>query len=310
MMNIPLVKTPTAKSLPENEVRPGQGTSAYRKITVNMPQMALEGLSENWLFKELGDIHWHLLHNGLQTRSAHLKDEAGNRVHATFVRTRFVSSIALNEFNESEELETESRIMRSGNSLYLSNILMNSPKGTLDAELITSFSSRDKADNCKLVRSLPATRINLIEEHATIPEFVEEYKQIKKGMAAGLYLDGVLFPISDDIIFRHSYELNPFYDMNGAGLLYFAAYPTINDICEMKCFGGPAQDGKRWEQAYYTVARDVLYFSNCNIDDRIEYRVNHFAFMEEDKVRIASSLYRQSDGQLMARIFTIKRKKQ
>src|SRR5580692_8152957 len=157
MINIPLVKTQVAKALPADEVRPVQATAAYRKITVNMPQMALEGLSENWLFKELGDIHWHLLHNGLQTRSAHLKDDAGNRVHATFVRTRFISSIALNEFKESEELETESRIMRSGNSLYLSNILMNSPKGTLDAELITSFSSREKADNCKLTKSVPAS---------------------------------------------------------------------------------------------------------------------------------------------------------
>ena len=32
-----------------------------------MPQMANAALSENWLFKELGDIHWELLSKGLNT---------------------------------------------------------------------------------------------------------------------------------------------------------------------------------------------------------------------------------------------------
>ena len=32
-----------------------------RSYDLNMPQMALGGLSESWLFKELGDIHWRLI---------------------------------------------------------------------------------------------------------------------------------------------------------------------------------------------------------------------------------------------------------
>ena len=37
----------------------GFGTS--RRLEVNMPHMAIGGLSEHWLFKEMGDMHWNLI---------------------------------------------------------------------------------------------------------------------------------------------------------------------------------------------------------------------------------------------------------
>src|SRR5476651_517271 len=39
--------------------------SGARKIRINMPQMAIGALSENWLFKEIGDTHWDMLCAGL-----------------------------------------------------------------------------------------------------------------------------------------------------------------------------------------------------------------------------------------------------
>ena len=59
-----------------------------KEITINMPQMAIEALSENWLFKDLGNNHWEMICKGLDTNSFNLKDEIGNRLYATFIRIR------------------------------------------------------------------------------------------------------------------------------------------------------------------------------------------------------------------------------
>ena len=41
-------------------------------VIVNMPQMAAGGLSENWLFKFCGDLHWQALCHAMDTTSARL----------------------------------------------------------------------------------------------------------------------------------------------------------------------------------------------------------------------------------------------
>ena len=45
-------------SPPDEIIAPGR---SLRRQTINMPQMALTGLGESWLFKELGDIHWAMI---------------------------------------------------------------------------------------------------------------------------------------------------------------------------------------------------------------------------------------------------------
>ena len=42
----------------------------------------------------------------------------------------------------------------------------------------------------------------------------------------------------DAAIFDSEYEIVPFHDINGVGLLYFAAYPIISDICSLRYFAG------------------------------------------------------------------------
>jgi hypothetical protein len=52
--------------------------------------------------------------------------------------------------------------------------------------------------------------------------------------------------------------------------------------------------------------RDVFYFANCNIEDVITYQLNSFQMIANNRVAIQSSLLRESDNTVMARIFTIK----
>ena len=86
-----------------------------------MPQMANSALSENWLLKELGDLHWKLLSDGIEQKSSEFKDEIGNRLYATFIRI-YYSLSNLKSFQENERIDFSGSIKRFGNSTYLSEI--------------------------------------------------------------------------------------------------------------------------------------------------------------------------------------------
>ena len=98
-----------------------------KDFTINMPQMAVEALSENWLFKALGDAHWEMLCNGLDTKSFDLKNDTGDRLYATFVRIRLHCSGNLRSFKENQKLGLSGDMNRYGNSVYFSCLLYTSP---------------------------------------------------------------------------------------------------------------------------------------------------------------------------------------
>ncbi len=282
-------------------------TSTEKHFSLNMPQMAIEALSENWLFKELGDFHWELLCEGLDTNSFALKDDMGNRLYATFVRIRISFPVSISEFQENEKFKMVGHISRYGNGMYFSEINSSSAKGNIKAELMTSFSIRNNVDNTKLMKSQPAPGTNHIESLDAFPKFGDDYRLVKKGVQK--MIEGAMgtFEIVDDVLFSKEYLINPFYDLNGVGLLYFAAYPIINDVSESSYFTNLL--GKRWETAYSTIFRDIFYFANCNINDVIEYKLHSVERIDDDKIKISSSLFRKNDNVLMARIFTVKKER-
>ncbi len=291
-----------------NNTDTGFKTPDYKEkiFKLNMPQMAVEALSENWLFKELGDFHWELLCEGLNTQSSSLTDEIGNRLYATFVRISISFPVSLSEFTENDMFKMKGSILRYGHGMYFSEIISTGNKGAIKANLMTSFSIRNNIDNTKLMKSQPASGTNLIEEAKTFPLFGDDYRLIKKNAQKEVTNFGEIFKVSDEILFAINYQLNPYYDLNGVGLLYFAAYPVINDVSSSVFFTNLF--GTRWETAYSTIARDIFYFANCNIDDTIDYRLNAYETLANGTIKIASSLHRKTDNVLMARIFTIKKK--
>jgi probable biosynthetic protein (TIGR04098 family) len=276
---------------------------------LNMPHMAMEGLSESWLFKELGASHWELLCRGLGRRSNALNDEMGNRLYATFARVRIEGTGSLGTFGEGEQLNLSGHISRYGGGMYYGEFRLGSladPQKHVRSQLITSFSRRGETGNTNLVKSQPAVEQNLIDSLSSPPEFVEEYRLSKKGEISSWQLGGHSFSQSDEIIVEQTYELNPYYDSNGVGLLYFAAYPIVADTCEARHFNAQVQPGeRRWEMQWRTIARDVMYYANCDLDDKIVYRL-HQVERDEGSLRTAASLHRKSDGALMAKLFTVK----
>ena len=279
---------------------------ADRENFINMPQMCIEGLSENWLFKEAGSLHWDLLCSGLSTSSSELKDDLGNRLYATFVRIRIDCSKSLGNFKENQPYAFNADLSRFGLGMFFSKILFSSLEDTIKIDMMTSFSIRKSAgDNKSLAKSQPSVDNCNIRQNSELPIFGNEYRLLKKGDLKTFFYEDYIFNITDDELFKHEYCLNPYYDLNGVGLLYFAAYPVINDYCELQYF--LAKGEENWESKYYTIFRDIMYYANCDSRDSMQYVLNSVEYMSENRIKICSTLYRKSDSSIMARIFTVKK---
>ena len=265
-------------------------------IEIRMPQMANSALSENWLLKYLGDVHWQLISKGFNQKSSELKDEAGNRLYATFVRVNYSVS-PLNEFLENEIIEFSGSINGFGNNSFLSSITARCDHKYINATLMTTFSIRENGNNNKIIRCDPKERTNQIGQLTNTPLFLNEYRLLRKGLIDTVLTNFGEFSITDEPFFEWEYNINPYYDINGVGLLYFASYPIIADRCFFEYYQKP--------KGFTTIYRDIFYFANCNSTDKIIFKLNN---IEEKGSQIKSliSLFRKSDNQMLARILTVK----
>lgn len=284
------------------------GVTSTRHISINMPQMALGGLSESWLLKEFGDVHWEMTCRALNSESHKLTDELGNRLYATFVRVRYESSHHLKLFRENESLDLEARLSRFGRSMFFSELSIHNEEKQIRTSLMTTFSMRG-SNNKSLLKGEPTIpsgcNVPVLE---ALPAFAEDYRSMRRGDKHELVIANESFAVNPDPVFEMKYEINPYHDLNGVNLLYFAAYPSISDYGEMVFIRErqPELDAGHWPLRASTVARDVFYYGNCDLDDGLVFGVNSFAAAGERRFRIATSLFREADRQLIANIFTVK----
>lgn len=273
---------------------------------IGLPQMANRALSENWLLKEIGDMHWELLSKGLGQQSSEIADTSGNRLYAAFVRINYSLS-ALNNFKENETLGLAGTMTRFKECAYISRIAGTCGNKRINAALMTSFLARRDNDNARIERSMPALAMNRIAKAVQVPEMFSEYRGIKKGLANEIISGQYRFKITDEKLEQLEHSINPHFEINGAGLLYFASYPIIADRCATKFFRGTLGIHD-YDKLYHTVHRDIFYFANCNADDEIVITLNAAEQLSEQEVQLTMSMHRKYDGQLMARILTVKQK--
>ena len=262
----------------------------HRQYEINMPQMALAGLSESWLLKELGDAHWAMITNGLGAPSSALCDGNGDRLYATFTRLRIVATAPLARFEENEHLALDASISRFGAGMFFSEIALVSQGKNISGSIMSSFTKRGSpTSNDNLLKGQPAIPPGCpIPDVAAMPDFGQGYRQRRSGALA-------------PALFETTYDIIPYHDINGVGLLYFATYPIISDICELRYMGR----GNAWALESSTITRDVYYFANSDAHDRLIYRV-HARHDTANGVDIESSIARASDGVLMAYLITRK----
>lgn len=267
-------------------------------IEIRMPQMANSALSESWLLKYLGDKHWFLLSEGFNKKSSEFIDDNGNRLYSTFVRINY-STPALNIFKENETIKFNSKIEGFGSNTFISSINGKSSNNQINATLLTTFSIRVNDNNNEINKGNVDLIPNSIGQLTKTPIHLNDYRLLRKGLLDEIPSSFGVFPNTDNVVFTCEYDVNPYYDINGVGLLYFAAYPIVSDSCCLKYFN----DQKSYSSQ--TVYRDIFYFANCNPTDKIIFQLN-FIDQKENKIRTLTSLYRQSDNKLLAKILTVK----
>lgn len=290
----------------ERALEAGAKVNCKRMHKIGMPQMANAALSENWLLKEMGDIHWAMLSSGLGQQSSEFTDACGNRLYAAFVRISYSIS-PLNAFRENDTLELAATMQRYEECVYTSRVSGACAGKTIEAHLMTSFLARRHNDNSQIARSLPELTTNRVPRMPDAPSFYTEHRQLKKGRTDEIASGGYTFRVTGEKVASIEHTINPHFEINGAGLLYFASYPIIADTCATAFFKRvPGMEACNKE--YHTVFRDVFFFANCNADDEIIVDLNSVTSLPQDKLQLVASLYRRSDKKFMARILTVKQR--
>ena len=261
-----------------------------RTVQVGMPQMALGCLSENWLLKELGDLHWDKLCSSLRSPSDKLVDSQGRRLYATFVRIRIQLDGTLKDFPEGDEISFVIEMSRFGRSTVQSTIVMEGRESSGAANLLTTFSVRAREDGNSLMKSEPAGEYHDIEAATDVSPFFTEYSAIRSEYGrrisenrpepAGLY------------------PINPYIDSNGANLLYYAAYQSMADYLVLRRYPD--------ERDVFTKERDIYYFRNSDLADASYLEPVSRARNATGQVQGQNLLFSASDGSCLAFMRTIK----
>ncbi len=152
----------------------------------------------------------------------------------------------------------------------------------------------ERGANTSLVKGAPVLpEAGGIPALAAFPDFGTEYRARRAGEEAAP-------------TWECDYEIQGPHDINGVGLLYFAAYPLIADICVAR------HEAERHGQAGFlldhaTVVKDVFYFANSEPDEVLRVRL-HAREAEDGRTRHVASLSRGSDGRCMAVVESVKRR--
>lgn len=272
---------PVMPAPPATAVAPAEA-GERRHYLVNQPHMAMRGLAEPWLMKEIGDLHWAALTRDLGTSSSALADSTGARLYATFTRVQWRSTGPLVDFRESEPLTLETTLSRYGAAMFFSALSGRGAVSALEGRVMSSFAKYGEAGvNTSLLKGQPVIPAGArAAVHATMPDFALEYRA-RRASDPG------------PALFECDYDLLPPHDINGVGLLYFAAYPTIMELCLMR------HAGRGFATDWSLVERDICYFANADPAETLRFRLHALA-QSGDALHYTASLARSSDGRLMA----------
>jgi probable biosynthetic protein (TIGR04098 family) len=280
---------------------------------IHLPQTDATGLSENWLFKYCGEMHWDYLCAAIGVsgvNSTEMRDDAGNRLYPTFLAIRGRYAMPLCKVQMDQRFQTTVKINNYGRAFFHSTIAFGNEEARFDLEMLTTFVARYRNGLNDLHQSLPSAKLvyNSTPLRSS-PPLLKLSQKLRHGEMMDYDLAGYRFSVSEnDLNLQISFEPSPYIDYNGAGLLYFAAYPTITDTLERQLIirHELMEGAGDWAVQTSTVARDVFYYRNLNLGQRLTATLRRFDRVDENII-LHTALTAESDGAALADIFTVKR---
>lgn len=280
---------------------------------IHLPQTDATGLSENWLFKHCGEMHWnHLcLAMGVSGVNAEeMRDDAGKRLYPTFVAIKARYATPLCTVQMDQRFQTTVELNHFGRAFFQSTIAFDNQAARFELEMLTTFSARDKSERNDLHQSLPAASLAYRSRPLNSRPLLLRLGQALRHRDATDYdFLGHRFAASETPLgLQMSFEPSPYIDYNGAGLLYFAAYPTIADTIERRLVAKHrlADPDRDWAMQSSTVARDVFYYRNLDLGKTLVATLKRFDRVGENVI-LDTLLTSEADSAPLAEIITAKR---
>lgn len=280
---------------------------------IHLPQTDATGLSENWLFKYCGERHWDYLCAAMGVsgvNSQEMRDESGRRLYPTFVAIKGRYATPLSMVQMDQHFQTTVELTHYGRAFFHSTITFGNEETRFELEMLTTFVARNRVGLNDLHQSLPSA--NLVYNSRPLrspPPLLKLSQALRHRKVMEYDFLGYKFALSENALgLQMSFEPSPYIDYNGAGLLYFAAYPTITDTIERRLIrkhdlAGTAHD---WAAQSSTIARDVFYYRNLDLGKNLIATLKRFDRVGENVV-LHTLLTNEMDGDPLAEIITAKR---
>jgi len=280
---------------------------------IHLPQTDATGLSENWLFKHCGEIHWDHLCAAMGVSGVNaeeMRDDAGKRLYPTFVAVKGRYATPLSMVQMDQQFRTTVELNHFGRAFFHSTIAFSNEEMRFELEMLTTFAARNKNALNGLHQSLPAASLVYTSRPLNSrPPILKLSQALRHGEAMEYDFLGYHFAVSENALgLRMSFEPSPYIDYNGAGLLYFAAYPTIADTVERRLIGKHhlADTTRDWATQSSTIARDVFYHRNLDLGKTLIATLKRFDRVGENVI-LDTLFTSEVDGAPLAEIITAKR---
>ena len=261
-------------------------------LVLGMPHLSLGGLSETWLLKELGHRHWQLLARMCGRAVPDFRDAEGEPVYAAFCAVS-VSEAAFGSLREHDELVISSELARISRTQFASRHELSCRGRTVGTiELSSVFVRRGQAGRNRSIARVALDFFPPVEPSSGFGAAAE----MAARMRGGEWVEHFGFNREDEQA-GTSLIINPCpsQDFNGADFLYFTSFQAFVDRTEWELLAP--------RQPLSTTARDIVYYGNVEIGDRVtvEMKAHRSA---ESSLSHWCRLRREIDGALLADVFT------
>jgi len=278
-----------------------------RGYYAGMPQLAYSGLSENWLLKECGDLHWGGLARAHGLAQPDFRDASGARAYAAFTRVR-VSEGALDRIAVNAAYAIESGLAPAGRAQFYSRHLVRGDEGVLArVEMLSAFVFRRARGNNRSVARAALTADERWRPDAASPpeDEAERFADAARGQRRAAREAGGSMATLAPAAGPHGRPLEsrhspcPDGDFNGASFLYFATFAALVDRAEWQGF--------RPDPLLTVVSRDVHYYGNVNLGEDVAVRCLAWTREADGGLSHRCGIFRAADGMLIAEAVTRKR---
>jgi len=213
-------KLPTALWVPRTEAPQRHQRST---VLLGMPMLNADGLSEAWLQKTCGELHWQALSRALGRPPEQWQDRGGRRVYAAFCGIE-LQGARLEAAAEGQRLLIDSELRWLGASQAWSQHRVHIGGRTLGLlDMVSAFVSRHRPDCNASVR-----RAEMPDGAADAPQAAATSRcaTLRKQRQA-LLADRAMG--EGDGLRHGTVTPCPRQDFNGAGLLYFPSFTALAD---------------------------------------------------------------------------------